>query len=100
MHDPVIDCSVWIKEEKPTLALSPVHDVLADEVLEEFRLAAPGRARHVEMAAALFSREYERRAAATLSDEQVVTGRSSHISPRTPQGASHKSKMSQIMSER
>jgi hypothetical protein len=42
-HEAVIDGSVRIEEEESALtALSPVHDVLADEVLEEFRLAAPG----------------------------------------------------------
>jgi hypothetical protein len=47
----------------------PVHDVLADEVFEKLGLAAPGRARHVEMPAPLFSREHERLAVATASDE-------------------------------
>ena len=84
MHEPVVDVSMGIKEEKPALALSPVHDVLADEVLDELRLARAGRARHVEVAAPLFSREYERIAMATLSDEQVVTGRSSHKPQNAP----------------
>jgi hypothetical protein len=40
MHEPVIDGAVRIEEEKPALAaLSPVHDILTDEVLKEFRLA-------------------------------------------------------------
>jgi hypothetical protein len=52
VHELVIDRPVRIKEEETALAaLSPVLDVLADEVLKEFRLARAGGARHVEMAA-------------------------------------------------
>jgi len=84
-HEAVVDGPVRIEKEKPALAaLPPVHDVLADEVLEELRLAAPGRAGDVEMPAPLFSREDERLAVSARGDKQVVTGRSSHKPHRAP----------------
>jgi hypothetical protein len=85
LHEPVIEGAVRIKEEEPALAISPVSDVLADEMLEELRLARAGGARHVEMLASLFFCEDEGLAATyTRGDEQVVTA--SH-KPRTPRGA-------------
>jgi hypothetical protein len=84
-HEAVIDGAVRIEEEKPALAtLPPVQDVLADEVLEELRLADPGRAGDVEMPAPLFFREDERLAVSARGDKQVVTGRSSHKPHRAP----------------
>jgi hypothetical protein len=84
-HEAVIDGPVRIEEEKPALAaLPPVQDVLADEVLEELRLAAPGRAGHIEMPAPLLFREDERLAVSARGDKQVVTGRSSHKPHRAP----------------
>ena len=85
MYEPVIDGAVRIEEKEPALAVSPVYDVLADEVLEELRLARAGAPRHVEMPAPLFFREHERLAATyARGDEQAVTGRSSHKPHRAP----------------
>ena len=84
LHDAVVNGPVRIEKQDPAFALPPVHDVLADEVFEEFRFAAPGRPHGVEMHAPLQGGEPELSPCPISSNQEIVTTGSRHKAQDRP----------------